>query len=272
MYYTKIRLAGSTTVDLPIKGALPTDTFILKGVDGIGPPQIDVSIANTLYQGGVYQNRRPQNKQIVIRIGMNPDYSVGETPADIRSLLYSLLTGGYTDAGVLVMLMDDTDELARIQGYISKFEIVPFSKDPEVQLTIDCVSAYFEAPLAVHPSLGAMSKSAPSFTNDGTGPTGFEFSITFTGTLSYWALTGAGGLKQMRFNYPFSSGDILSFGTVDGNRYANVVDGGVPASLLTWMTPESEWMQLYTGLNTFTTSSSSFNWGDISYKPRFWGV
>ncbi len=52
MDITKIRIIGLSTVDLPIIGALPSDSYILKAADGLGPPESDVSIASSLEQWG----------------------------------------------------------------------------------------------------------------------------------------------------------------------------------------------------------------------------
>src|SRR4051794_8917947 len=97
MKFTKLRMTGLNVLDLPVVEALLTDKYLLKSVDGLGPPEVDVSIAPTLNGPGVYKGRRPQSRQIVALIGLNPDYNDGETASDLRSALYGMLTPGAKD-------------------------------------------------------------------------------------------------------------------------------------------------------------------------------
>src|SRR5689334_2316445 len=85
-------VVGPTTVDLPVVGADPSGPFVLKGADGLGPPDIDVVIADMVQEGGVRQKKRASNRQIVALVGLNPDWSTGITPEDLRTVLYELLT------------------------------------------------------------------------------------------------------------------------------------------------------------------------------------
>jgi len=286
MKYTKIRLTGLESTDLVLQGASHDDLFICKGVDGLGPPEIDVSIAQMLDGGGYFQNKVPKNKQIIARIGLNPTWAVelGTTVSDLREMLYGMLTGGYTGDRVAVILMDvdpdtfDETEICRIYGYVSKFEIVPFSKDPQVQITIECLSPWYEALNPVFPTLGTMSKTAPNILNVGNGPTGFKMKFTFAGLggggIPTYEIETQGGLKHMLFTPPwnFVNGDYIEFSTVSGDRYATIYHGAVAQNALAWLSSDSDWLQLYGGMNILSMSSNLFNWNNIEFVPRWWGV
>lgn len=283
MHYTTIRLAvGSTTVvDLPIQDAISdyTNPFICKGVDGLGPADIDVAISRVVPRGGVLQNKIPQNRQIIMRIGLNPDWSTGETPADLREIMYALVTGTSTSDVVNVIFLDGVTEVCRTSGYISKFETVPFSKDPQVQITIECLQPYFEKVSDTVVAIGSMSKSAPSWTNEGSALSGFHMKITLTAAYATWAIKNQDSSKWLRFNSAligtganFASGDVIEFDTTPGKRNAQITHSGVTTSLLSAITADSTWLELHSGLNTFAISETSFNWNNIDYGPKFLGV
>lgn len=268
MRFTKIRLAGLTSIDLPISGAMPSDRYILKEVDGLGPPEVDVSIADTLNAGGVYQGRRPQNREIVLKIGLNPDYSSGQTASDMRTYFYGMLTPGSTDE-VGVFVLNDANVVACTTGYVKKLEISPFSKDPEVQITIACVWPYLQAPMVLY--VDPSGKSTPEIENSGTAPSGFHMEVIFTQPASSWVLTDATG-KKMEFVYDFLVDDKLSFDTRPGYRSINLERNLITSNILYSLSANSEWVMLYGGLNTFVSSSSDFNWGDVYYTPQYWGI
>lgn len=285
MDYTHIRLTGLNSIDLAIQDAEYDDAFLLKGADGLGPAEIDVSIAQGLEGSGYYQNKVPRNKQIIIRIGLNPFWNaVGGTPSDLRALLYGMLTGGYTGDKIAVLLLDidpvtlDETEVCRIYGYVSKMETVPFSKDPQVQLTIECLSPYFASQDSENLTvdLNGQPRNSVSINNIGNGPTGFYMSIEFNsgvpvGGLDHFEITTQGGLKKMRFEPPsdFIDGHVIEINTNPGTRIATI-QGGVNG--LAWLTSDSDWIQLYGGTNVLDFSDSNYDWGSFSFTPKFWGV
>lgn len=269
MHFTKLRLIGLYTVDLPIVGALPSDVYILKDVEGLGPTEIDVSIAQTLNAGGVYQGRRPQSREIVAKVGLNPDYKSGMTASNLRETLYGLLTPGYIDS-VDVQIVDNTTILVKTTGIVKKLEINPFSKDPEVQITIPCLQQYLLAPnlLYVTPA----SKSAPEIINVGSAPAGFHMEVIFTSDPgTNWILSDITG-KKMQFDYDFAIGDTLIFDTRPGFRGIWRTRAGVTLNIIYALSTDSTWYMFHGGSNVFATSTQGFTWGDVYYLPQYWGI
>ena len=268
MRLTKLRLIGLATVDLPIVGATPQDLYICKSVEGLGPVEVDVAIAKTRLEGGVYQGRTTQNKQIVALIGLNPDYSAGQVPADLRESLYGMLSPSADDS-IQFQIMNEDDVVAQTTGYVAKIEINPFSTKPEVQMTIDCTKSYFEDPdeYFLEPS----DKSAVVIENEGTAPTGFHFEMLFTAPITGWTITHISG-RKMEIDYDFLAGDLLEIDTRPGQRGIWVTRSAVRTNIIWALTSDSTWLMLHGGANNFATSSSAFDWGDVYYKPLFWGI
>jgi len=265
MYFTKIRLNGGTDVDFPIIGALPSDTYILKAVDGLGPPDVNVIILDNVYQG-----RETANRQIVMRVGLNPNYGVNQTPEQLRSTLYKMLTLDYTSA-LRFSLMDGGIIVAIVDGYISKMEVAHFAKDPEVQITIECLQPYLLAP---NPTvLVPTTKATFPVVNPGTASTWFKADFNITGTIANFTLSrNLKPLEQMKIQTTLLPGDVLSIDTRDGQKNITYTRAGKTENAVGILSIDSIWLELYAGLNTLKTSSAAFNWGSITFTPRYWGV
>jgi hypothetical protein len=275
--FTKIRLTGATVIDLPIVGGLPTDMFQLKKADGLGPPEMAVHMSDSLNAGSVFQLRRTQTREIVLQIGLNPDYYTGQTAESLRTTLYGLLTPGPTE-NILISIMDGATVLANTTGYAKIFEIVPFSREPMVQITFACTQPYFESPTESQATPTAEGvptpdphKLTPTIINTGTAPTGFKLAITFTQALTSWWIKDSAG-RQMLCTYPFAIGHQLEFRTTPGGRYITIRIPGYVNGLYT-LSSSSIWLMLHAGVNNFTTSSDAFDWyGNPRYYARYWGI
>jgi hypothetical protein len=266
MQFTKVRLVGLYTIDMPLFGLRSSNRYICKGIDGLGPPEIDNFLVN-----GVYNGRQPQDRQIVMRVGLNPAYSVGETPASLRTAIYGLLTPGPDDS-ITFKLMNGPNVVVVTKGYVSKIEPVIFAKDPEVQITIDCEGSYLEA--ETETSVVPSTKSPFTVTNPGSVTTGFYYEMTLNVNGSKWVLytQGPGAGAKMELDYAFLSGDKIMVDTRDGQRSIKVLRGGVTTNLIYTLSSDSIWVQLHPGDNTFWPSTNVFTWGKVNFTPQYWGV
>lgn len=269
MKFTKIRLVGLYTTELAKENALPSDPYILKGADGLGPPEIDVMLAETVVGDPIYQGSKPQNREPVIRIGLNPDHGVGQTAAEMRTSLYGLLTPGPTGS-ITMELVDGDTVVATTPGYAKRLEIAPFSDTPEVQLTMACIRPYLDAPNVLYVTPGG-SQSAPELINAGTAPTGFRMEVLLNEAMPGWSIFDAVG-KKMEFDYDFVANDKLAFDTRPGSRGVWLTRDLLTSSILHALVSGSSWLNLHGGVNRFTTSSPAFEWGDVYFRPQYWGV
>ena len=269
MKFTKVRLNGLTVVDLPIEGALPSDKYILKGIDGAGPPDLDVALGDTLYGDAVFQGRQAQGRELVGLVGLNPDYGSSETAADLRANLYGMITPGYGES-IVVQFMNVDTVVAETTGYVKRLEINPFNKDPEVQLTIACVERQLVAPDVIF--LEPADKLHPEILNEGTAPAGFHMEVIFTSAQASWVLQDVLGMYEMDIVYDFEVGDMLEIDTRPGHRGIWVTHSAVRKNIIWALTAGSIWFMLHGGNNVFNASSNAYTWGDVYYQPRFWGI
>jgi hypothetical protein len=268
MKFTRLKLIGFHETNLPVVGALPSDPYIFKGADGLGPPEIDVIIANTLNAGGYYQGRRPQTREIVIRIGLNPDFGSSLTAADLRGELYGLLSPNTSDA-ITIQILNENQIVAYTTGYVKKLEIAPFSPTPEVQVTIASLYSYLLAPDSV--SLAPANLAVFDIENLGTAPTPFYMEILFRADTSQFILTDDLN-RPMKVTYDFKDGERLVINTEPGSRGVWRIHNENKTSIIHALSTDSIWHVFHSGTNRFGTNVQTFEWRDFHYTPRYWGI
>jgi hypothetical protein len=287
MHVTKIELYGPPLIELPIIYATPADSYIIRDASGLGPGDIDVLMLDTVNAVSRYQGRKYHGREIVMNIQLNPAYENGETVAGLRETLYSLLMPNYTESLQIRLLDEDVPGWAvTTRGYVKRFEIVPFSKDPMVQLTITCPEPFFSKSGKV--IVPVSTESYIEVTNTGTAPTGFYFRVYFTAPFEYFkikveplAFTGSPLLDLfMRVEGPWDSGDWLEIQTEPGWRR---IRGGMASSgssgmidLIGKLSADSTWLMLHSGENNFFVDPieplAALDWQEFSYIQKFWGV
>lgn len=271
MTIAKIRLRGLSDIDLPIVGAQPSDLYICKSVDGLGPPEVDVRISQTTHQGGVYQGRNALSREIVAMVILNPNYSIGQRPADLRTSLYGLLTPGDQEDYVFIEIHRLDGEVWFTQGWVKRMEPTIFEKDPAVQIVISCIGPHLSAANA-NMGIAPPDKTAFTVMNTGTAPTGFSFMFTLTSNANPLVLSNALGTRKMHIDYTFLNGDVVTINTTPGSRSIKRHRNGVSIEVAGYLRSGSEWLMLRGGPNQFTMSTVNYNWTKFGHSPQHWGV
>lgn len=268
--YDTIRVMGDVNVDLSLQNVKPTDSYILREAEGITAPEFNMQIKNTLYQGGVFQNRQALNKQVVLNVRLNPNYSAGETAKSLRQNLYQMLSPRW-GRPVKVQLMLAGTVIAEVEGHVGGMPMNPFTKDPEVQVSIDCLSACWFAPTPVNylPPLPDELKIVYS----GSAPVGFWMQVMFTQTVPYFEIHHVDNVfEKVRLDRQFIENDILTIDTRPGLRSVALTRGGTSESILASLSGDSKWAEIYEGTNTFAMNTNAFAWQGVTYIPQWWGA
>jgi hypothetical protein len=266
---------GSTeNVQFNLDSPNPVAEYVLESVSGLGPPPIDVIMADKVFEGGTFQGRRPQNREIVMLIGFRPLYTVGSrTVADLRRNLYGSLTpkGGYVPTFHILDLQAVLPTVSS-KGYIKNIEPNIFSKDPQVQITMQCDSPYFSHAQFTHPTPGSLNGLVTlPITNAGDAPTGFDISIKLLASTSSFVLTNTTANQLIRINYAFLANDTLRINTINGERNVTVTRGAVTTNLLNMMSLDSIWLQLVGGLNNIVPNQTTYQIVSLRYTSKMWG-
>ena len=230
---TSITIDGDPNIEIPIIGSTIADKYIIKSIDGLGPPDINVVLGDLAGNGSVYQARRAPSRNPVITAGLNPDYSANETVDDLRDALYlALIEPGIDNPLTTVMLHDSSKPDRSFSGYVESFELQHFDKNPEVQVSILCPDPFLR---------GAAASVTPTVANTitvsglGTAPCGFNLDLLFTADVSEFQIK-RGDTILMDIVYDFLNGDELQIDTVSGQRllrrardgsWLNIIDKAV---------------------------------------------
>jgi tail protein len=251
------------------------DKYYVKTVTGLEPPEREVAIARTA-SGGKFQGVTSVDREVVVLIGLNPDWEAGETPKILRDNLYTMLFTGY-DPRVDIQLNAGPFPVAHEFAYVTKFEAAIFDANPAVQITFTCLNPTFRAFSKASYAPGDLSEKAPDVYNYGTAETGFQFAVKFSGTMNGWYIKQAGNQSVgMVFDMTFHDGDLLSVSTIPGQKYVHWrKHRGKVQNKLSILTGGSEWIQLHPGHNHFVVpkKTSAWDWnGKLTFLPQFAGA
>lgn len=270
---TKIQLAvDSNVIDISALSYSGADMYVLKAASGLDPAGIDVFVADRVGNGGVYKGRRVPKKEIVLRIGINPDYSHDDPVGSARDNLYSTLDSSL-DGLIEIRLIDSVRETRIIQAVVEKFEAPVSNEEIEAQITFICPYPFFTEEADV---TAAGASATYNVTYTGGVPVGFEFTlgsfanatpntvrVTKSQTGEYIEFIGNTGT-----NYSFL------FDTREGTRSIRQDVSSVITNALHLVQPGYTWLNLTSGLNTFvlTATTGTPIISSLTYRRTYWGL
>lgn len=276
-----LRFIGAQSVDFPLLGAEESGPFVLKGAEGLGPPEINVRLSRTVLEKAIYQGKSAGLKQIIAVVGLQPNWDVGQTAEELRTILYSLLTPRYGQM-VRAEIVYNGVVQGYAQGHVSKLEAALFTKDPAVQITLDCDYPYFLSPNTllqepVQSDVGGIR--AFEVVNDGTAPTAFKAGFILRANVGNSLVLSDGdprGQKIQIDGINWVAGDHFIVDTRPGSRgvWRRPQGGGLVSVLNNLNAAVSEWMTLYGGNNLLTLNTTAFDWSPdkFTHQPAYWGV
>lgn len=260
---------------LPEGQAENDDKYYIKNVTGLEPPTRNVAISRTA-SGGKFQGVTVEDREVVVLLGLNPDYEAGETPQFLRDNLYTLLYTGY-DPKVDIHLMNGITPLAREYAYVTAFEEALFDANPAVQITLTCLNPTFRAFFPHSYAPDELSETYPDVYNFGTAETGFQFAVKFTDDMNGWYIKTAEDQNVgMVFDMLFHENDVLSVSTIPGQKYVHwKKHRGKVQNKIGILKNNAEWIQLHPGHNHFVVPAKLAKWewnGSLTFTPRYAGV
>jgi hypothetical protein len=265
---TSITIDGDPNIEIPIIGSTIANKYIIKSIDGLGPPDINVVLGDLAGDGSVYQNRRAPSRNPVIVMGLNPDYSSNETVDDLRDALYLALLEPGDDPIATIVLHDSAKPDRSISGYVESLDPAHFSKDPEVQISILCPSPFLKgADASVTPSVA----DTIEVSNLGSAPCGFFMDVTFTADTSGFQIKRDADVL-LDLDYDFLSGDELQVNTIPGQRVIRRSRAGTWLNIIDTAQNLDKWPRFKPVADTLTLSTSALTWNALTYTPQWWGV
>lgn len=278
MTFTKIRLKWgprtSDTITFRFDALNMFEPYLVKSITGLEGPDQVVSLSEIAEEGAGLQGVRTDDRQIVIQLGFQPDYSLGQSVEGLRRALYPMRNPKLRYKLTVQLLNEDETEIWQTTGRVSKMPTNPFTKDPEVQITINCLSPYWSSiGQYVHPNPSDISgQTTFTINNSGDATTGFETVVTLTAANSFFRFFTEDESEWIHITYPFAIGDVLTINTSMGSRKVSLNRGGNIINMLQYFSPNTSWLQLDSGDNVLKPNTTSYVINSWTHTPRFWGI
>jgi len=240
-----IASSPSSTITLVLED--PSDGYSVQDVKGLGPVRATlVSSAYAQRNGSYPQASRREERFITIRLGFEEGWN-GLSVEELRMNLYNHFM---PQTELRLALTTSTIPEVWINGIVESCEPDIFSDDPAVDIAITCNDPDFFNPLAeIVTGVSTATTDETDLLYSGTLETGFRFVLSADREVDNFSLylRGPNGvLRQMDFVGLLHTGDTLTISTIPGLKGV-YLNGTV--SNLTYLTPQSPWLELRPGLN-----------------------
>jgi len=223
-------------------------------------------------------------REIVMRIVLRPNYMLGESFSDVRDELYRMISANRS--GIITLHFNaDATNVAKIEGFIIKFEVGYFNKEPEVQITIRCDDPMFRSviPATLRPEdvVGLAALDYPNVNISdtlSTAPHGFTTDITFKSNTAALTIKDKEGSDNDWFFTVLPDGgfipfDILHLSSEFANRSLVLERGGNFFPIIDMIQPGSVWPVIFPGENyLYFSPAANIDWTSIDYYASYWGV
>jgi hypothetical protein len=248
--------------------------YVVKDIQGLDPAKATLTSSSfAQLDGGQFQNSRREPRNITMKLGFLPDYTI-TTVSDLRQNLYKFLM---PKMNVQFSIYDDGILFATTNAVIEDANNNMFSQDPEIDVSLICYDPdlYAPAPVSI-PMLTANDPTTTDVVYDGTSETGVIFTITLTRdmpSIGLYNLRPDGVQNAIILAGTFLNGDTLTVSTVAGNKFVNVTRAGLTFSVLYWLDLTSTWISLLNGVNKFRAFTPGIPAScTLSYTPKYGGI
>lgn len=268
----EVRTVQGTLLTLTLADA--SSGFIVENIDGLDP--VKASIASSSFasmDGTQYQSSRRESRNIVFRIGLEPDYTV-DTVRNLRTRLYNF----FMPKSSIALRFYMTDGLiVDTTGRIESFETPIFTQEPAVTISIICFDPDFIAIAPVVINGNTVSTSVETLvTYEGTTETGFTLVMNVDRVLGAFTVYNRlpdGSTRTLDFSASLVAGDVVTISTVAGAKFITRLRSGITTSLLYGMTVQSDWIEFTQGNNYLRVYAVGAAIPYVlTYTPRYGGL
>ena len=260
---------------LPLRGRGPeTDLLQIRDIDGLGPVKANVNtVPYGSIDGSAYSGSLVENRNIVLTIGLNPDWA-DYSMESLRRLVYAYFMPKKPTR--LVFTSDDDLPKVEITGIVEAVEPNIFAKDVEIQVSIVCPDPYFTSVEGI--TVVGISNQSYLVDYNGSIETGITVKV-IEDDLPAPTVIGVIADKASQPTFAVmasvSATKYLILNSLQGNKYVqNVEQGsGIITNLLPRMMAGSTWPVLNPGINDFVvTSDQGVQEWQLTYFERFGGL
>lgn len=265
------------TLALSDGGREETDLIQIRNITGLDPVKAAVNTAQFgSVDGAAYIGSNVPPRNIVLTLHPNPDWDLW-TYESLRRLLYSYFM---PKSGTRLIFYSDDMPSVSILGIVEDANVNPFSKDPEMQVSVICPDPYFTAVDAT--IVAGQSDTDFSSPTDidykGNIPAAFNVEVSRVSDpapTSIGIQVGDPSVSYFRIAASVDSSNYFQMNSQDGNKFAQSIalNTGVITNLLSKMQSGSTWPVLQPGVNDFAviTDKGVQDW-QLTYYERYGGL
>jgi len=244
----EVRTSQGGLLGLPLDDI--SNGIVVEEVDGLDPVKATlVSSGFANLDGEQYQSSRRDSRNITLKLGLEPDYSV-ESVRDVRKRLYDYFMPK-TEVSLRFYMSDGL--VVDINGRVESFETPHFTPEPTADISVICFDPDFYDPIPKQMSWNTVATDTETLLSyDGSVETGIQFVLNPNRALSDFSIYHRppdGTLRILEFISPLSAGDVLTISTVPGAKGATLTHSGQDGSVLYGISPQSNWIELIPGDN-----------------------
>lgn len=218
------------------------------------------------------------SREIVFRVGLNPNYKINESVSEIRDEFYRSISASRTGL-INVLFTASGGIVARLSGYITKFEVPLHQEEPELQVTIQCEDPMLRGFSPVELDSSQIGASNPIFIFDSmsTAPHGLTLEVEFTDAVPQFTIQEKETNPEWEFEVipdgGFLTGDILHLSSEYDAKQLYLDRSGSITQLMDRISPGSIWPIVFPKANEFHFPElADFDWVSLRYYPAYWGV
>lgn len=248
--------------------------YVVKEVHGLDPVKATITSSTfAMLDGAQYQSSRRETRNIIIVLGLSPDYNVGSVQ-DLRNRLYAYFM---PKSSVNLSFIKSDAPTVTISGRIETCETSLFTKDPEMMISILCFDPDFYDANPITVAGNTISGTTEMLIDyQGSVETGIIFRLNLNRSLSEFTLHNRppdGTLRDFEFAAALISGDILELNMIPGFKSATRIRTGVASSVLYGVAPFANWIKLYPGFNYIRVYATGLAIPyTIEYTNKFGGL
>lgn len=261
-----------TSIILPI--GEDRNGFYIKDIDGLDP--VPASLSSSSFgqlDGEVEQGARREKRNIVLTVGLEPDY-ITRTISQMRRELYTYFMP--KSKATLKFYSDDL-EVVSIRGTIEDMDAPLFTDEPQAVISIVCYNPDLTS--LVETVLSGTTTSSGVDTTlfyPGSTDVGFLFTLNVDRSISGFVINQTlpdSTQKTFEFQYPLVSGDILQISTVAGNKFATLTRSSTIRSAIGGVSPQADWIALAPGSNKLrvNVAGAAIPYS-VKYTSRYGGL
>jgi|SRR5690606_37509844 len=254
--------------------------YVIKAMVGIDADEIIPRFYGFSKDGQKrFYDLKLKQKEIVIRIVMNPRYKLNESVSEVRDHIYKMVSSDRNGQLELQFYAGAT-VVSRIFGHIVKMEVPYFSNISELQITVRCQDPMFRG---INPTIleaDSLPPGNPLILTDtsSTAPHGFKMELLVTEGFSEFVIQDRETNPEWDFRViplltTFEEDDIIHISSEFTDRTLYILRDGNVFVLLDGVVPESAWPIMFPGANSFYLPQyDSLEIQKVSFNAAYWGV